>query len=69
MLVLPYIFDGPEVVAVVASTWAAGTAFSGILLLSLFHFYRNLNSKCVMRWDTEYFNLNNWARYVNKMNK
>ena len=33
MLVLPYIFDGPEVIAVAANTWAAGTAFSGILVV------------------------------------
>ena len=49
MLVLPCVFDGPEVVAVAAGTWAAGTVFGGILSLSLFHFYRNLGSECVMR--------------------
>ena len=49
MLILPCVFDGPEVVAVAASAWAAGTAFSGILSLSLFHFYRNCGSECVIR--------------------
>ena len=39
------------------------------LSLSLFHFYHNLSSECVMRWGIEYFNLNNWAGYVNKINR
>ena len=33
MLVLPCVFNGPEVVVVITSTWAAGTAFSGILII------------------------------------
>ena len=38
-------FNSPKVVVVITSTWAAGTTFSNILLLSLFHFYRNLSSE------------------------
>ena len=49
ILILPCVFDGPEVITVAAGTWAAGTAFSSILSLSLFHFYRNLSSEYVMR--------------------
>ena len=49
ILILPYVFDSPKVVTVAASTWAASTAFSGILLLSLFHFYCNFGSECVTR--------------------
>ena len=33
ILVLPYMFDGPKVVTVAAGTWAASTAFSGILVV------------------------------------
>ena len=33
ILILPYMFNGPEVVTVAAGTWAAGTAFSGILVV------------------------------------
>ena len=33
ILILPYVFDSPKVIAVTASTWAAGTAFSGILII------------------------------------
>ena len=39
------------------------------LLLFLFHFYCNFGSECVTRWGIEYFNLNNWAGYVDKINK
>ena len=49
MLVLPCVFDGPEVVTVAAGTWAASTAFGGILSLSLFYFYRNFGSEYVIR--------------------
>ena len=62
-------FNGPEVITVGTGAWAAGTAFSSILLLSLFHFYCNCGSEYVIRQGTEYFNLNNWARYVDKINK
>ena len=33
MLVLPCVFNGPKVVAVATSAWAAGTAFSNILII------------------------------------
>ena len=33
MLVLPCVFDGPEVITVAANTWAVGTAFGGILIV------------------------------------
>jgi hypothetical protein len=33
ILILLYMFDGPEVIIVAASTWAAGTTFSGILVV------------------------------------
>ena len=49
MLVLPYVFDSPKVITVSTGTWAAGTAFSGILLLSLFYFYYNFGSECVIK--------------------
>ena len=62
-------FNGPKVIIVAANTWAAGTAFSGILLLSLFHFYCNYGSEYITRRYIEYFNLNNWARYIDKINR
>ena len=33
MLVSLYMFNGPKVVTVSTSTWAANTAFSGILII------------------------------------
>ena len=33
ILILLYVFDGPEVVTVATGAWAAGTAFSGILVV------------------------------------
>ena len=39
------------------------------LLLSLFYFYRNFGSECVIRRGIEYLNLNNWAGYVDKINR
>ena len=40
--------DSPKVIVTTsAAVAAASTTFSGILLLSLFHFYRNLSSKYI----------------------
>ena len=69
ILVLLYVFDGPEIIAVTTSAWAAGTAFSGILLLFLFYFYYNFGSEYIIRWGTKYFSLNNWAGYVDRINR
>ena len=49
ILVLPYIPDSPEViVAAGVAVATASTAFSSMLLLSLFHFYNSFNSECVI---------------------
>ena len=42
--------NGPDIITVAASIFAAGTAFSGILYFIVdFIFYRNLSSECVTR--------------------
>ena len=48
MLVLLYMPDSPKVI-IAASTITANTAFSSILLLILYHFYRNLVSKYIIK--------------------
>ena len=47
ILVLPYMPDSPKVI-IAASTIAAGTAFSGILLTQYFSNCCNLSSNCVI---------------------
>ena len=50
MLVSPCVPNGLDVVTIAANTFAAGTAFSGILYFVVdFIFYCNFGSECVTR--------------------
>ena len=50
ILVSLYVPDGPNIITITASVFAANTAFSGIIYFVInFIFYHNLSSECVTR--------------------